>query len=109
MSPRISTSKKEENRRMIAKKALQAFKEHGYHGTSMNIISCYTLISICGIYGYCKSKEVHFIYILDYVLNKIPYFLKTVSKDRKAYDRLLDQSHRITFSWDDLDNNSTLL
>jgi|SRR5699024_2181715 len=109
MSPRISTSKKEENRRMIAKKALQAFKEHGYHGTSMNIISSYTGISKGGIYAYFKSKEDLFIYILEYVLNKKPYFLKTVSKDTKAYDQLLDQWHRIIFSWDDLDNNSTKL
>lgn len=107
--PRISTNKKEENKKMIAEKSLEAFKEHGYHGTSMSVISTYTGISKGGVYAYFKGKEDLFIYILEYVLDKKPYYLKTVNKDESAYHQLLEQWRRIIFSWDDLEYHSTKL
>ncbi|MDY0404454.1 TetR/AcrR family transcriptional regulator [Virgibacillus sp. 179-BFC.A HS] len=107
--PKLSASKKEQNKNFIAEKSLETFKEYGYHGTSMSMISSATGLSKGGLYAYFDSKEDLFIYILDYLLNKKPYFLKPVNQHESAYNQLLNQWKRIIFSWTELDSSSTKL
>lgn len=109
MSPRISMEQKEKNKMQIAEKSLEAFKEYGYHNTSMNIISSYTGISKGGIYAYFSSKEELFIYILEYLLNQKKYYLIRAKSDRSAYEQILEQWKSIIFSWEKLDYVSTKL
>lgn len=109
MSPRISIEKKNENKRKIAEKSLEAFKKYGYHNTSMNIISTYTGISKGGLYAYFDSKEELFTFILEYLLNRKSYFLKTVNDKQSAFNQLLEQWENIIFSWRELDYVSTKL
>ncbi|WIF96736.1 MULTISPECIES: TetR/AcrR family transcriptional regulator [Pontibacillus] len=100
---------KEENKKKIAEKSLEAFKDHGYHGTSMNIISSYTGLSKGGVYAYFYSKEDLFIFILEYILNQKPYYLSQVNHEQSAYSQLLEQWKSIIFSWEKLDYVSTKL
>lgn len=109
MAPRISDNKKGQRRKTIAEKALESFRENGYHGTSMSMIAKYNGMSKGGLYAYFESKEELFIYILETVLNKKDYYLKPVDKNKIAYNQLLEQWERVLTSWEDLDGLSTKL
>ena len=109
MSPKITETKKEQRKQAIAELSLQAFKEYGYHGTSMSMIAKYTDMSKGGLYAYFDSKEDLFIYILKFILDQKEYVLNPLQENETAYNQLLNQWERIIFSWDNLDVLSSKL
>lgn len=109
MSPRISPQKKQLNKLHIAEKALETFKQHGYHKTSMSMIAKELGWSKGGLYAYFDSKESLFIHILQHLLDEKSYLLTKEFQTNKAYDQLIEQWNRIFDSWKSLDAKSLKL
>ncbi|QKS73034.1 TetR/AcrR family transcriptional regulator [Paenalkalicoccus suaedae] len=105
MAPKLSENKKEENKELLAAKALQVFKSYGYHETSMSLIAKEAGFSKGGIYAYFDSKEDLFLHMLKTILDQKHGVLDESFSEATYYEQLLTQWSRIFMSWSELDRN----